>query len=106
MTPVAKTERIVASSLEGASPRYPGKIEGLSLTADGKLFMINDNDFGIAGDPTDHRRRRGQRHRPALGAVLCNTREPHPLIRSGAGSEQPPQAALVVRGALRSSLYP
>ncbi len=53
VTPVTKTERIVASSLEGASPRYPGKIEGLSLTADGKLFMVNDNDFGIAGDPTD-----------------------------------------------------
>ncbi len=53
VTPVSKTERIVASSLEGANPRYPGKIEGLSLTTDGKLFMINDNDFGIAGDPTD-----------------------------------------------------
>lgn len=53
LAPVTKTERLVASSLDGASPRYPGKIEGLSLTADGKLFMINDNDFGIAGDPTD-----------------------------------------------------
>ena len=53
VAPVSKTERIVASSLEGANPRYPGKIEGLSLTKDGKLFMINDNDFGIGGDPTD-----------------------------------------------------
>lgn len=49
IVPVTKTERLVASSVEGASPRYPGKIEGLSLTADGKLFMINDNDFGIEG---------------------------------------------------------
>ena len=49
IVPAAKTERLVASSLENASPRYPGKIEGLSLTADGKLFMINDNDFGIEG---------------------------------------------------------
>lgn len=51
-TPVTKTERLVASSVEGATPAYPGKIEGVSLTADGKLFLINDNDFGIAGDPT------------------------------------------------------
>jgi hypothetical protein len=49
IVPVTKTERLVASSLESANPRYPGKIEGLSLTADGKLFMINDNDFGIEG---------------------------------------------------------
>ncbi len=44
--------RLVASSLDGANPRCRGKIEGLALTADGKLFMTNDNDFGIAGDPT------------------------------------------------------
>ena len=50
--PVSKTERLVASSLEGAATRYPGKIEGASLTADGKLILINDNDFGIAGAPT------------------------------------------------------
>ena len=50
--PVKKTERLLASSLEGATPRFPGKIEGLSLTADGKLFMINDNDFGISGAET------------------------------------------------------
>ena len=52
IVPVKKTERLVASSLEGATPRFPGKIEGLSLTADGKLFMINDNDFGISGAET------------------------------------------------------
>ena len=52
VTPVSKTERLVASSLEGAATRYPGKIEGASLTADGKLILINDNDFGIAGAPT------------------------------------------------------
>lgn len=52
ITPVKKAERLVASSLEGAQPRFPGKIEGLSLTADGKLFTINDNDFGITGAST------------------------------------------------------
>ncbi|MCX5496549.1 esterase-like activity of phytase family protein [Kaistia dalseonensis] len=52
IVPVAKTERLVASSLEGAAVRYPAKIEGLALTADGKLFMINDNDFGISGADT------------------------------------------------------
>ncbi len=50
IVPVTKTERLVASSLEGANRRaIRAKIEGLSLTADGKLFMINDNDFGIDG---------------------------------------------------------
>ena len=53
IVPVTKTERIVASSLESAKTRYPGKIEGLSLTSDGKLFMINDNDFGIDGAKTE-----------------------------------------------------
>ena len=52
IVPVSKLERLVASSLENAATRYPGKIEGMSLTADGKLFLINDNDFGIAGAPT------------------------------------------------------
>ncbi len=52
IVPVTKTERLVASSLDNAATRYPAKIEGLSLTADGKLFLINDNDFGIGGDPT------------------------------------------------------
>jgi len=53
IVPATKTERLVASSLEGATPRYPGKIEGLALTSDGKLFMINDNDFGIEGAKTE-----------------------------------------------------
>ena len=50
--PVAKTERLVASSLEGATPRFSAKIEGMALTADGKLMLINDNDFGISGAET------------------------------------------------------
>lgn len=52
IVPVKKTERLVASSLEGASPRFPEKIEGMAVTADGKLMLINDNDFGIAGADT------------------------------------------------------
>ncbi len=52
VVPVNKTERLVASSVEGASPRFPAKIEGMTLTADGKLLLINDNDFGIAGADT------------------------------------------------------
>ena len=52
IVPVTKTERLVASAVAGAKPAYPSKIEGLSLTADGKLLMINDNDFGITGQPT------------------------------------------------------
>ncbi|MBN8996166.1 MAG: esterase-like activity of phytase family protein [Rhizobiales bacterium] len=52
VTPVKKTERLVASSLEGASPRFPAKIEGMAITADGKLMLINDNDFGIGGADT------------------------------------------------------
>lgn len=52
VTPVKKTERLVASSLEGASPRFPAKIEGMAITADGKLLLINDNDFGIGGADT------------------------------------------------------
>jgi hypothetical protein len=52
VVPVTKTERLVASSLASAATRYPAKIEGMSLTADGKLFLINDNDFGIGGAPT------------------------------------------------------
>ena len=44
IVPVTKTERLVASSLESATTRYAGKIEGMSLTADGKL--INPRRFG------------------------------------------------------------
>jgi len=53
IVPVTKTERLVASSLEGVVTRYPGKLEGMTLTADGKLMLINDNDFGIAGAATE-----------------------------------------------------
>ena len=66
ITPVSKTERLVASSLENAATRYPGKIEGVSLTADGKLIMINDNDFGIAGARDGDLDRRGHGDRPAV----------------------------------------
>jgi hypothetical protein len=52
IVPVKKTERLIASAVAGANPAYPAKIEGLSLTTDGKLFMINDDDFGISGQPT------------------------------------------------------
>jgi hypothetical protein len=52
IVPVAKTERLVASSVDSAKPRYPGKIEGVTLTADGKLLLVNDDDFGIAGADT------------------------------------------------------
>jgi hypothetical protein len=33
-------------------PMAPNKIEGLAILGDGSLAMINDNDFGIKGDPT------------------------------------------------------
>ncbi len=53
IVPVKKTERLVASSLDGAAVKYPAKIEGATLTADGKLLLVNDNDFGIAGAKTE-----------------------------------------------------
>lgn len=52
IVPVTKTERLVASSVDSAAIKYPGKIEGVSLTPDGKLLLVNDNDFGIYGMPT------------------------------------------------------
>lgn len=33
-------------------PEAPNKLEGLAIMGDGALAMINDNDFGIKGDPT------------------------------------------------------
>lgn len=33
-------------------PEVPVKIEGLALTGDGSLLMINDSDFGITGETT------------------------------------------------------
>ena len=52
IVPVAKTQRFVASSRPSATPRFPPKLEGLALTADGRLFLINDDDFGITGQAT------------------------------------------------------
>ena len=47
--PVAKTLRFdTARDFRAA----PVKLEGLALLGDGSLVMINDNDFGIAGDAT------------------------------------------------------
>jgi hypothetical protein len=51
--PVKKEEVFVASSLEGATPRFPPKLEGLALTRDGRLLIINDDDFGITGSTTE-----------------------------------------------------
>jgi hypothetical protein len=52
IVPVGKSQRLVASSLEGATPRFPPKLEGLALTRDGRLLLINDDDFGIIGQQT------------------------------------------------------
>lgn len=34
------------------APTAPGKLEGVAFLADGAMALINDNDFGIKGDPT------------------------------------------------------
>lgn len=47
VTPLAKTRRLVASSLAGAEPRFPAKLEGLARARDGRLLIVNDDDFGI-----------------------------------------------------------
>jgi hypothetical protein len=47
VTPLAKTLRLVASSLPGAVPRFPAKLEGLAVARDKRLVVVNDNDFGI-----------------------------------------------------------
>jgi hypothetical protein len=53
IVPATKTERLVASSLKNATVKYPAKIEGATLTPDGKLLLVNDNDFGIADAKTE-----------------------------------------------------
>jgi hypothetical protein len=52
VTPLTKELRLVASSLEGAEPRFPAKLEGLSLTRDRRVMIVNDDDFGITGART------------------------------------------------------
>jgi hypothetical protein len=49
IVPASKTLRFLASSLEGASPRFAAKLEGLAFTPDRRLIVINDDDYGITG---------------------------------------------------------
>lgn len=51
VTPLVKTQRLVASSLPGAVPRFPAKLEGLARAGD-RVMIINDDDFGITGART------------------------------------------------------
>ncbi|MBI3126342.1 MAG: esterase-like activity of phytase family protein [Candidatus Tectomicrobia bacterium] len=46
--PVRKTLRWDSAD----HPEAPGKIEGMAFLGDGSLLLINDNDFGIAGEET------------------------------------------------------
>jgi hypothetical protein len=48
VTPVSKTLWFDSAKHEG----LPAKIEGVTITGDGALLLINDDDFGIAGDRT------------------------------------------------------
>jgi hypothetical protein len=52
ITPLAKTQRLIASSLPGANPQFPQKLEGLAIARDGRLVVINDDDFGITNQRT------------------------------------------------------
>jgi hypothetical protein len=52
ITPLAKSQRLIASSLAGAQPRFPAKLEALALSHGGRLTIINDDDFGITGART------------------------------------------------------
>jgi hypothetical protein len=45
----AKRQRFIASSKQGAEPRFPEKMEAMAWSADGRLILINDDDFGITG---------------------------------------------------------
>jgi len=49
IVPVSKKLRFIASSLDGAVPRYAEKLEGLALDPNHNLILVNDDDFGIAG---------------------------------------------------------
>jgi len=48
LTPVAKTKVFDTDFVEG----MPNKLEGIADLGNNKFFVINDNDFGIAGDAT------------------------------------------------------
>jgi hypothetical protein len=52
VTALAKTQRLIASSLPGANPRFPQKLEGLAIARDGRLVVVNDDDFGITNQRT------------------------------------------------------
>ncbi len=50
IVPVRKTLRFIASSVPGALPPFARKLEGLALTQQGRLIIVNDDDFGITGE--------------------------------------------------------
>jgi hypothetical protein len=52
VTPLIKTPRLIASSLPGATPLFPQKLEGLAIARDGRLMTVNDDDFGITNQRT------------------------------------------------------
>jgi hypothetical protein len=53
VTPLHKTQRLIASSLmHGPGPLFPQKLEGLAIARDGRLLTINDDDFGITAQVT------------------------------------------------------
>jgi len=49
IVPVSKKLHFIASSLPGATPHYAEKLEGLALAQNRNLILVNDDDFGIAG---------------------------------------------------------
>jgi hypothetical protein len=50
VVPVRKTLRFIASSVDGADPHFARKLEGLALTPQERLVVVNDDDFGITGE--------------------------------------------------------
>jgi hypothetical protein len=48
IVPAAKRLRFIASSVNGGE--FARKLEGLGLTQDQRLILINDDDFGITGE--------------------------------------------------------